>query len=347
MKIKINKNLFFSDNLRPLIIAEISCNHKGNKKNFLQHIKLAKKSGADLIKIQTYRPQDMAVDKKFKINSGAWKGLNLWNLYNQAHTPFEWHKDAFELAKKIKIPLFSSPFSIEAVDFLEKNFDPPVYKIASFEITDLKLVKKIASLRKPIIISTGMANFREIDNAINMVKKYHNKIIIMHCVSGYPTPNKDSNIRFISVLKKKYKYLIGLSDHTKDIHSSLASIPFGVVAIEKHFIKSDKFKTFDSKFSLNPKKLYDLKKHSEQIFSCLGEKSKKQVRSEKHRNLRRSIFTIKKIKKNEKINKENISTFRPKIGICASNYFKVMGKLAKYDLEENKPLFWQDLKKNR
>ena len=275
MKIFINKNLSFCQNSRPLIIAEISCNHKGNKKNFLQHIRLAKKYGADLIKIQTYRPQDMAINKKFKINSGIWKGINLWKLYDKAHTPFEWHKDAFKLAKKIKIPLFSSPFSIEAVNFLEKNFNPPLYKIASFEITDLKLIKKIASLKKPVIISTGMANFKEINRAIKIIKRYHNKIIIMHCVSGYPTPNTDSNIRFINKLKISYKNLIGLSDHTNDIYSSLASVPFGVVAIEKHFIKSKNSNTFDSEFSINPKKLNDLKNYSREIFSSLGEEKKK------------------------------------------------------------------------
>ncbi len=345
MKISINKHLSFCENSRPLIIAEISCNHKGDKKNFLQHIRLAKKSGADLVKIQTYRPEDMTVTKNFKINSGIWRGINLWKLYDKAHTPFEWHKDAFSLAKKINIPLFSSPFSIEAVNFLEKNFNPPLYKIASFEITDLKLVKKIASLRKPVIVSTGMANFKEINRAIKIIKKYHNKIIIMHCVSGYPTPNTDSNIRFINKLKKSYKNLIGLSDHTNDIYSSLASVAFGVVAIEKHFIKSENLKTFDSKFSLNPKKLYDLKNYSRQIFTCLGKEEKKDIKSEKHRNLRRSIFIIKKIKKNEKITKKNIDTYRPKIGICASEYFEVLGKVAKYDLTANQPLHWQDLKK--
>ncbi len=345
MKIFVSKNLSFSKNSRPLIIAEISCNHKGDKRNFLQHIRLAKKSGADLIKIQTYRPQDMTVNKKFKINSGIWKGINLWKLYDQAHTPFEWHKDAFKLAKKIKIPLFSTPFSIEAVNFLEKNFNPPLYKIASFEITDLKLIKKIASLKKPVIISTGMANFKEIDSAIKVIKSFHKKIIIMHCVSGYPTPNSDANIRFITKLQKKYKSLIGLSDHTKDIHSSLASIPFGVVAIEKHFIKSDNLKTYDSQFSLNPKQLENLKNYTKEIFSCLGQEKKIDIKSEKHRNLRRSIFITKKINKNEKITEKKIGTFRPKIGICASKYFKVLGKFAKYDLVPNQPLNWKDLKK--
>tara|TARA_B100001057_G_scaffold234218_1_gene234541 strand:- start:23528 stop:24568 length:1041 start_codon:yes stop_codon:yes gene_type:complete len=346
MKIKINNKLSFCQNQRPLIIAEISCNHKGDKKFFLQHIKLAKKSGADLIKIQTYRPQDMTVSRNFKIKSGIWKGMNLWNLYDKAHTPFEWHKDAFKLAKKLKIPLFSSPFSVEAVNFLEKNFNPPIYKIASFEITDLKLIKKIASLKKTIIISTGMANFKEINNALKIINKIHNKVIIMHCVSGYPTPETETNIRFIERLKKVYKKnLIGLSDHTKNIHSSLASIPLGVVAIEKHFIKSNNLKTFDSKFSLNPNMLKNLSYSLKKIYNCLGKEDKKDIKSETHRNLRRSIFTTKKIKKNEKITEKNINTFRPKVGICASSYFDVLGKVVKYDLKSNEPLHWQYLKK--
>ena len=189
MKIKINKNLNICYDERPKIIAEISGNHGGSKKKFLQLIKSAAQNGADLIKIQTYEPVDITLKNKtnkFYLKDGIWKGQHLWDLYKNACTPFSWHKDAFKLAKKLKTELFSSPFSIRGVDLLEK-FNCKIYKIASFEITDLKLVNYIASKKKPIIMSTGMASIVEIKNAINTIKKYHNKIIILHCVSSYPT----------------------------------------------------------------------------------------------------------------------------------------------------------------
>ena len=330
MKIVINKKKFFDNKLPPVIIAEISCNHNGSKKNFLDHIKLAKQNGADMIKIQTYRPKDMVINKNYRIKSGEWKNINLWKLYEKACTPFDWHHSAFKLAKKINIPLFSSPFSIEAVNFLEKNFNPPLYKIASFEITDVKLIKEIAKLNKLILISTGMANLNEIKQAISLIKRYHSKIIIMHCVSGYPTPEEAANISFINKLREKFKGIpLGLSDHTNDIYSSLASVPLGVVAIEKHFIKSNSQKSLDSKFSLNPKKLFELKTMSKKIYISLGSENKNTKIEKNSKLLRRSIFTTKYIKKNTKISINNINTFRPSTGICASKYFKVVGKYSK------------------
>ncbi len=199
-KIKINKSLKFDINDRPLIIAEISGNHNGSKKKFLNLIKEAHKAGADLIKIQTYEPSDITIKsskKKFFIKSGLWKKKNLWNLYKKAHTPFSWHKDAFKLAKKLKATLFSSPFSERAVDLLEKH-NVSLYKLASLEITDFNLVKKIAKTKKPIIISTGAATFKEINDCLNLIKKYHKKIIILHCVSDYPTLNENADIQRIT-----------------------------------------------------------------------------------------------------------------------------------------------------
>ena len=346
MNFRYNHKTFFNNNNGPAIIAEISCNHNGKKSNLLNLIRLAKKAGADIIKIQTYRPEDLVLKNKFKISSGIWKGMNLWKLYSKAQTPFEWHADAFKLAKKLKIILFSSPFSIEAVRFLKKNFNPPIYKIASAEITDLKLVMEIAKTKKPVIISTGMASFNQIDKALKIVKRYHKKILLLHCVSGYPTPDQEANISFINKLKARYpKIPIGLSDHTNNIYSSLASVPLGVVAIEKHFIQSNKTKSLDSKFSIDPVKLRELKQSCKKIYNTLG-KATKNIESEKTtKKFRRSIYITKYIKKNQKINSQNINTFRPKIGICASKYFNIIGKYAKKDLSPNKPLYWSDIKK--
>ena len=202
MNIKINNQLNISKKSRTLIIAEISANHCGSKSNFLKHIIEANKNGADLVKIQTYEPQDMIINKKYIIKKGLWKKKNLWNLYKQAQTPFKWHYDAFKIAKKNKIELFSTPFSIRALDFLKK-FNPNIYKISSFEITDLNLINEVAKKRKPIIISTGLSNKKEILSALRVIKKYHDKVIILYCVSGYPTPLAE--ISFERLKKSKMK----------------------------------------------------------------------------------------------------------------------------------------------
>jgi len=265
-------NLNFSYKKPPLIIAEISGNHNGNKSRFLKLIEKACKSGADLIKIQTYEPEDITLSKRkkfLKIKKGIWKGKYFFDLYKKACTPYRWHHSAFKIAKKYKKIIFSSPFSIKAVDFLEE-FNVPVYKIASFEITDYNLINYIASKKKPIIISTGMASIKEIKSAIKIIEKYHKKIIILHCVSNYPTKIKDTNLKKINILKQKFKkYHIGLSDHTDNIFSSIASIPLGVCAIEKHFT-IDSQKTPDSLFSIGPKMMKDLKDSSVELFESLN-----------------------------------------------------------------------------
>ena len=182
----------------------------GKKSLFLKHIKIAAKSGADMIKIQTYEPKDITVnkrDKNFIIKKGKWKGKKLWDIYKKVHTPFSWHKDAFRLAKKLNIILFSTPFSIRAFNFLKK-FDPPLYKISSFEITDFNLINHVAKTKKPIIISTGMANEKEIKKAISIISKYHKKIIVLHCVSGYPIKDTDANISTIKKLQSFKKKML-------------------------------------------------------------------------------------------------------------------------------------------
>ena len=343
MEISVTKKISIGKKKRPLIIAEISGNHNGNKKSFLAHIKSAKKAGADLVKIQTYEPQDITIksyQKNFKIKDGIWKNKYLWELYKKAHTPFEWHYDAFKLARKINIPIFSSPFSERSLNFLS-SFNPPIYKIASFEITDLNLIKNIAIKKKPIILSTGMANLKEINNAIKIITKYHKKIIILYCVSGYPTPENESNINGINFLKKKFKnFLIGISDHTNDINSSLASVALGANVIEKHYKISDKIKSLDSSFSIDYNQMRELKIRSEKIFVSLGNQIKKIKNSEKKSILlRRSIFAKTNIKKGEKLTKKNIITKRPKIGIGAEFFFKLINKKIRKNKKKNDPIY--------
>lgn len=343
MKIKISKNLEIGGKRRPIIVAEISGNHKGQKSKFLKLIKSAVINGADMVKIQTYSPEDITMNKKepkFMIKDGIWKKKYLWDLYKKAHTPYSWHKDAFQLAKKLKTILFSSPFSKKSVDFLEK-LNVKLYKLASFELTDLSLIDYIARKKKPIIISIGMASFKEIDRALRQIEKYHKKIIILFCVSGYPTKLEDANVNTINKLKKKYKnYLIGLSDHTNDITSSVAATSLGACLIEKHFNLSKKNKTTDSEFSILPHQLKELRKVSENIFLSLGKEFVGPKKAEKNSlRLRRSLFAIKDIKKGDKFSEKNIRAFRPKIGLGAENYFSLIGKKSKKFLKKGSPIY--------
>lgn len=338
--IKISNKINFTYSERPKIIAEISGNHNGSKNICIKHIINAKKNGADLVKIQTYEPQDITfknVKKYFKIKKGLWKNYDLWKLYKKASTPFKWHSDLFKIARDNDIELFSTPFSLRGVDFLEKH-KVKLYKIASIEITDLNLLDRIGQTRKPVIISTGLSTFREINNAVSVIKKYHSKIIILHCVSAYPTPINEANINRIDSLKKKfYNELIGLSDHTNNISSSLAGSAKNIVVIEKHF-KVNNIKSIDSKFSINEKELKNLRNTSEQIFLSLSVKKNLSSKTKFNTSMRRSIYTSRKINKGDKFTSKNLITLRPKLGICASNFFKIIGKKSKKNLEINTPL---------
>ena len=344
MKIKINNKIIIDKNKPPLIIAEISGNHNGSKSRFLKLVENACKNGADLIKIQTYEPEDITLLKReryLKINHGIWKGKYLKDLYKKACTPYSWHQEAFKIAKKNKKIIFSSPFSIKGVDFLEK-LKVPLYKIASFEITDLNLIDYIASKKKTIIISTGMAEIKEIQRAVKIIKRYHKKIIILHCVSNYPTKVKDTNLKRINLLKRKFKnYNIGLSDHTNDIYASVAAITLGVSVIEKHF-NIDNLKTPDSLFSINPIMLKKLKNISLGIHKSLYKNTKNKI-SKKNLKFRRSLFTKKDIKKNQKISLENIISLRPLVGIKSENIFKIIGKRTKKNIYKDQPIFYRDL----
>ena len=345
-KIIVNKNLIFQDQQPSKIIAEISCNHNGKKDLLIKHILKAHESGADLIKIQTYEADDICLETNnvnFKIKKGIWRGKYLWDLYKKAQTPYEWHKDIFNLAKKKKINLFSTPFSPRAVDFLEE-FKVPIYKISSFEITDINLIKKVAKTRKPVIISTGMATEKEIMEAIKIVKKYHNKIILLHCVSGYPTPENEAHLSRMNLLKKKFKNtMIGLSDHTNDIKSSIIASTLGATVIEKHFILSKKIKSEDNSFSITPNQLKNLKEKIIKNHRFLGnEKFQIKKSEEKSINFRRSLFAKRNLKKNQILKKNDIISLRPKIGLSANQFENIIGKKIKIGKKKNSPIFKSD-----
>tara|TARA_Y100001935_G_C17230566_1_gene470173 strand:- start:67 stop:1101 length:1035 start_codon:yes stop_codon:yes gene_type:complete len=342
-KFKIN-NLTIGSKQRPKIIAEISCNHNGSKKRFLKQILEAKKNFADLVKIQSYEVQDMVIgNEKKNIKKGLWKNLDIKKLYKQSMTPFEWHEDAFKLAKDENINLFSTPFSERAVDLLEK-YNVPIYKIASFEINDFKLLKAVAKTKKPIILSTGMSSLKEINNTLKFMNKYNKKIIILHCISGYPTPEKEANLLGIRTLQNFFpKNLVGLSDHTSNSNTAIASIPYNPCLIEKHFNYDGK-KSHDSKFSINSMQLKDLVNKTHLTFQSIGNGEKILSKSEKNSFFfRRSIYATKHISKGEKFSKDNINTYRPYTGLCASNYFKILGKKSKRNITINKVLKNSDL----
>ncbi len=338
--IKINSKLSFSYKERPKIISEISGNHNGSISLLKKHILSAKKNGADLVKIQTYEPQDITfrnVNKYYKLKTGIWKNLDLWKLYQKACTPIKWHKEIFSLAKDNNVCLFSTPFSLRAVDILEK-LGVKLYKIASLEITDLKLIDRIAQTKKPVIVSTGLANPTEINNAVKIIERYHRKIILLHCVSGYPTKIEDANILRIQDLKKNFKkYLVGLSDHTKDITSSLSASANNIVAIEKHF-KLRNIKSVDSSFSINENELRNLRQLSEKIYLSLKPKRKVNYNEIQNKFMRRSLYAKKDIYKGEKFSPKNIITLRPKLGICSSKYFQLIGKKAKKNIKKDTPI---------
>ena len=333
MEIKINNNIKLCQNSKPLIIAEVSANHCGSKQKFLKHILTAKKCGADLVKIQTYEPDDMVVNKKFIIKKGLWKNKNLWKLYQKAQTPYNWHIDAFKLARKNKIELFSTPFSIKSLRFLKK-FRPKLYKISSFELTDYNLVNEIARLRKPIILSTGLAKIDEIKNAIKIIRRWHKKIILMYCVSSYPAKLEEINFDKINILRNETGILnIGFSDHSIGTSAAIASVSNGVRIVEKHFKLNGENNSPDQIFSINENELKKLRFE----FDNLDKIYSKDLDLESKNSIffRRSIYAISNIKKNEVFSKKNVACFRPFTGLCASKYLKLIGKKSKRFIKIN------------
>ena len=323
-------------------IAEISANHCGNFNLAKKLIKCAYINGADAVKLQTYTADTMTAKsnkKYFKINQGLWKGYNLWDLYNKAHTPLKWHKELFKYGKSLGIKVFSTPFDSTAVDFLEK-LNCPIYKIASFEMTDLELVKKISQTKKPIIISTGMANLDEIETTVKTAKRNGaNEITLLYCVSNYPSKISDFNLNNINILKKKFKCKVGISDHSTDNRVAIASIAVGAEVIEKHIALDNQKKGFDIDFSLKGKEIKKLRDDIDVAFNLLGKKSFFRNKSEnKSKIFRRSIFTTKNIKKGEKFSKNNIRVIRPGYGLEPKYFKKILNKKSPINILKDEPL---------
>ncbi len=325
----------------PYFIAEISANHNGSLNNAKKLIYQAKKYGADAAKLQTYLPDLITIKSKnkfFKIKDGLWKNYYLWDLYNKGKTPQKWHKELFNYAKKIGITLFSTPFDEESLKLLE-YLKCPFYKVASFEMTHLPLIKKIASTKKHMIISTGMANLDEIETTYKTAIKYGAKgVTLLYCVSNYPSRIDDFNLRNIEILKKKFKCEVGLSDHSNNNIISTLSLSLGARVFEKH-IALKGTRSLDSDFSLKGSEILEYRKNLDQTYNLIKDNNFKRSKDElKNKILRCSIFSTKKIKKGEKFSLENIRVVRPGSGLEPKFFEKVIGKKCKSNLKKNYPV---------
>jgi|TARA_B100001964_G_scaffold16379_1_gene16951 pseudaminic acid synthase len=330
---------------KPFFVAEISANHNGKIQYAKKLILTAKKFGADAVKVQTFTQNNMTINsnkKNFIIKMGLWKGYKLWDLYNKAQTPLSWHKEIFDYAKKNKIKIFSTPFDEQMVDFLEK-LNCPMYKIASFEMNDLNLVKKIALTKKPIILSTGLASMREITNSVNTAKKHGAKdITLLYCVSNYPSNNSDFNLYNIKILKDTFKCRIGLSDHSTNNKIANLALVMGAEIFEKHIALAGQRKGLDIEFSLKGKQIKYYKDELVETYNLIKKKYFFRSKDEK-RNLifRRSIYAIKDIKRGEIFSKYNIKCLRPAIGLSADKFLSLLGKKSRVKLKK-----FQLLRKN-
>jgi pseudaminic acid synthase len=341
MKKLINNKLIISETC-PYLIAEISANHGGSISNAKKLIRMAKFYGASAVKLQTYTPKTITVNSnrdEFKIKNGLWRNYTLWNLYKKAQTPFEWHKELFDYAKKIKITCFSTPFDETAVDLLE-SLNCPFYKVASFEINHIPLIKRIAKTKKSIIISTGMANLKEIDLAYKTAKRSGAEdIILLYCVSNYPSKISDFNFNNIGILKERYNCRVGFSDHSTDNKVVAAAIAAGAEIIEKHIALEGQKKGFDIAFSLKGKEMKDYVKIIKETSLLMGKKYFFRNKNEKESlKFRRSIYSIANIKKGEKLSKENIKVIRPGLGIQPVYFEKLLGKKSPLSIQKHNPL---------
>ena len=324
------------------LIAEISANHCGNFKLAKKLIKCAKTNGANAVKLQTFTPDTMTINsnkKYFKIKQGLWKGYNLWDLYNKAQTPLKWHKELFRYGKSLGIKVFSTPYDETAVDFLEK-LHCPIYKISSFEMTDLNLIKKASKTKKPLIISTGMANLDEIETSFKVAKRNGAKdITLLYCVSNYPSSINDFNLNNIKILKDKFKCKVGISDHSTDNRVAIASVACGAEVIEKHIALDNQKKGLDIDFSIKGREIKKLRDDVDIAFNLLGKNIFFRNKNEnKSKVFRRSIFTTKKIKKGQKFTKNNLKVVRPGYGIEPKYFNKILNKKSPKNIDKHEPL---------
>lgn len=321
---------------KPYIIAELSANHNGDINRAYKIMEEAVKAGADAIKIQTYTHDTMTIDcdsKEFQIKGGLWDGQYLYDLYKSAHLPWSWNKLLFDKANELGITLFSTPFDFSAVDLLEE-LNAPAYKIASFELIDLPLIARVAKTGKPMIISTGMGNLEEIEEAVTTAKKNGcEDIVVLHCVSGYPAPPEQYNLKTIGDIAQRFNVLSGLSDHTIENATSVSSIALGACLIEKHVTLDRSGGGADDSFSLEPSELKKLCDDTKTAWEAIGQVNYERTAAERGNvEYRRSLYIVKNIKKGEIITAEHVRSIRPGNGIPPKFLDDILGSEATRDL---------------
>ncbi|WP_455949366.1 pseudaminic acid synthase [Helicobacter pullorum] len=330
---------------RIFLVAELSANHHQSKDIALKTIKAAKESGADAVKLQTYMPECLTLNcnsKYFQIQGTLWEGKNFYQLYQEAMTPWEWHKDLFEYAKELGIICFSSPFSKEGVDFLEE-LGNPIYKVASFEIVDLELIEYMAKTKKPIILSKGIATKEEIKEALDVCKKEVKDITLLQCTSSYPAPLNEANLSLIPKMQRDFGVKVGLSDHTLGITAPIVAASLGAKVIEKHFILDKRLGGPDSAFSIEPQEFSAMAKAVREVEELLGVESYElSQKSKEGRVFMRSLFVVEDIAKGERIKENQIRSIRPGYGIPPKMKYQVVGKKAKKALKRGEPLSFGD-----
>jgi len=332
----------------PYVIAEMSANHNGSIEKGFQIIEAAKRAGVDAVKLQTYRPDTITLNcdtEDFRIHGGLWDGRTLYDLYEEAHTPWEWHAPLFAYAREMGITIFSSPFDNTAVDLLE-DLNAPAYKIASFEAVDLALIKYVARTGKPMIISTGMADAEEIQEAIDAAREGGCKeLAILHCVSGYPAPAADYNLRTIPDMIKRFGLVTGLSDHTLDNTTAIASVALGASIIEKHFTLDRSGGGPDDSFSLEPAEMAALCLGARTAWQALGQIDYGRKGSEQGNvQFRRSLYFVQDMKSGERITSEKVKSIRPGFGLAPKYIDQVMGATVAVDVARGTPVRQEHLK---
>jgi N-acetylneuraminate synthase len=330
----------------PFVIAEMSGNHNQSLERALEIVEAAAKTGAHALKIQTYTPDTMTLDldeREFHIGdpNSLWTGNSLYKLYGEAYTPWEWHKPIFDRARELGIIAFSTPFDDTAVDFLE-SLDVPCYKIASFENTDLPLIRRVAATGKPLIISTGMASIAELDDTVRAAREAGCKdLILLKCTSTYPATAENTNILTIPHLRGLFDCEVGLSDHTMGVGVSVASIALGATVVEKHFTLNRADGGVDSSFSMEPAEMAQLVVETERAWQSLGKVSYGATEAEKKSIVfRRSLYVVQDVKVGEVLTKENVRAIRPGLGLPTKYLPQIINRVAKQDLKRGTALSW-------
>lgn len=336
-------------NSPPFVIAEMSGNHNQSIDRALEIVDVIARSGAHALKIQTYTPDTMTLDmdeREFHIGDPAspWVGTSLYKLYEEAYTPWEWHKQIFDRARKLGLIPFSSPFDDTAVDFLE-SLKVPCYKIASFENTDLPLIRRVAATGKPLIISTGMATIAELDETVSAARDEGCKdLILLKCTSTYPASPEYTNIKTIPHLREMFGCEVGLSDHTLGVGVSIASVSLGATVIEKHFTLRRDDGGVDSTFSMEPSEMAQLVVETKRAWQSLGHISYGPTAAEKKSiQFRRSLYIVKKMRAGDVLNRDNVRTIRPGLGLPPKYIEKILGRSVKCDVERGTALSWDML----